>query len=186
MSPMNKICYIISLILVSSVVGSTVIIGTMQVDGMTIGVGPNGMMGMTQNGTNYGTITAPSGTPVESIRVVPTIYTHLNGTWQYFNGTSKASGTITFGSDLVSNNNWNERAYDFMAYTNGKLFAGTYQFPGDWVSLCHAHSHGHGKHYSDTECTLLSQPLGKPVQSWTANHIELVDQHNDTIYLDHQ
>jgi hypothetical protein len=144
--------------------------------GMTIG--RNGTMNMIQNGNNYGTFKAPPGSTVTNITVKPIIYTHLNGTWFYFNGTSKASGTITFGTDLVSNNKWNERVYGFMAYINRKNFTGTYQTDGySWLSLCH----GNNGYYGPTKCADLDSPLEPAV--WTSNQIVLTDRHNDTIYL---
>jgi hypothetical protein len=93
--------------------------------GMTIG--PNGTISIRTPDNGTATLTAPPGSTVSNITVTPIIYTHLDGTWYYFNGTSKAFGTITFGSEIVSNNQYNERVYGFMAHINGKNFTGTYQ-----------------------------------------------------------
>jgi hypothetical protein len=133
-----------------------------------------------------GTITAPPGSNVSNVRVTPMNYTNLKGTWTYYNSSSHAQGWITFGSEVVLNNQYNERNFPFVAFINGKLFAGTYQTDiTSWLSLCHDTSGSMHVDYNSSSvvCADLTARTIPYNMSHFSNHIELTGTHYDTIYL---
>jgi hypothetical protein len=93
--------------------------------GMTMG--PNGTMTVT-NGNISGTLTAPPGTTVTNMTIVPSNYTHLDGTWTYVDGNGTTSGQITFGTDIVTNNKYDERFYGFTGIFSGEHIKGTHAY----------------------------------------------------------
>lgn len=123
-------------------------------------------------------VTTPPGSTVESIRVAPIIYTHLDGTWTYYNSSSHASGQITFTPYETTHkfDKWGEPIYAFIANINGKTFTGSYDTDGaNFIDLCH----------KNDKCDRLQTHMDANGQfvGWGPNHLELQDDHNDIIHL---
>jgi hypothetical protein len=89
------------------------------------------------------TVTAPQGSKIESLTVVPLRYMHLNDTWNLVDNNSKSLGQITFGSNVVYDNKWNERSYDFTGIFSGEPVKGDYSYIGT----------GHGDPYAGLNLT---------------------------------
>jgi hypothetical protein len=166
--------------------------------GMTV-IGPNGTMSIVNNGTMYGTLTAPPGSIVNNITITTVLpkQVDITGTWSMMNGnrstafsnssamTATTSGTITFSHTFRTYYlKWGgsfEREIDRFAATVGsRHFKGFY----DWVPeqafkeyspylrLCKHNLQG-----PDPDC------IKNNATTVTQDHIELRNLAGDTLQL---
>ncbi|HXX97595.1 MAG TPA: hypothetical protein VEL11_10825, partial [Candidatus Bathyarchaeia archaeon] len=78
------------------------------------------------------TVTAPAGSKIESITVIPLTYMHLKGTWNLVDNNSSILGQITFGTKELKCN-WcqgSERQYGFTGIFCGEPVKGDYDYIG--------------------------------------------------------
>jgi hypothetical protein len=95
------------------------------------------------------TVTAPPGSTLNSLSVTVFTPAHLDGTWNFVNSGSNASGTITFGTSVlpIKPIASNERIYGFSGIFDGQPVSGTYTYSlgggptRDWFSLDYTYHH---------------------------------------------